>query len=272
MKKKKKNLNALKELKNKLPYGDIGRNINSFIFYNHPDTIHWRLNNKNLKINDYPINLVFIPQNKCLICNKSYVDKNIFECLVDFQLTQCGKIEYGISRLGWLYCENCKSRFNNFILPKYYSEMINLSPSCYQSNGKMKIIKYGSTSFGDKTNLLLSENNKNNLRFYRKSSRNPEKNGITNCLLALDCGKIIHFMDKKFFINVLWKEINNDIVHKLIPLENLLFYNKFLWKSPKEFITDFEINKKNFTIKSLNLWYKYIYKTFKHSLEYNPYQ
>ena len=86
--------------------------------------------------------------------------------------SQCGKIEYGISRLGWLYCENCKSRFNNFILPKYYSEMINLSPSCYQSNGKMKIIKYGSTSFNDKTNLLLSDNNENNLRFYRKSSRN----------------------------------------------------------------------------------------------------
>lgn len=210
---------GLKELRLVLPHGDVGRNINSFLFHTHPDALAWQqeyikkqriVHQKMMENCDPPRRLTFILERHCYCCQASDVD--VYH---RYYYPKCWNWN------GWIFCVNCKRVMEEVVIPYEYEQRGDLPPSCF-------------AGFDQKRRFF----------FDRVSQSRPEKNGLTNCTFSQEDGPLFYMCKDTILCTVIWTDEGEDW-KKTIPLSDVLRVSKRRWPTVRSFLDEFKISPKN---------------------------
>lgn len=208
---------GLLELRNKLPYGDTGRIINSFCFATHPDALAYQqamiITMREKHQDDFnncpPHRLTLITEHVCYCCGAEGV-----EVYHRYYYPKCFNWE------GWIFCQKCKPILEQVVGPQYYEQHGDLPPQCFDS-------------IRSKTFF-----------FDRVSQSQPHQNGITQCSFKTDDGPIFHRIDGVQSCTVTWHDQGEDW-NKTVPLKDVLLVSKERWPNIRSFLQEFRIHPSN---------------------------
>lgn len=142
-----------------------------------------------------PIRAVMIRSNFCYICNSN--KENIFFLKEDSY--------FGLySNYGWLYCDKCKKLVD--LIQQYFYNNVS-----YIRYSKVKIFENHSLSF-----LRVSSNKEIKPYIQKNSYYNPCEGNFLN----------IFNNNKRISVTITWNQSEFSKLVKIIPLSNLIFYNR----------------------------------------------
>ena len=205
---------GLIELRQRLPHGDVGRYINSFLFATHPDALEWQqqhISTQRQTLQSFiencspPQRLTFKGTRRCYCCDASDVDT-----YHRYYYPNC------FNWKGWIFCKQCKPAMENVVIPLVYEERGDLPPSCFSNIKKQPFF------------------------FDRVSRSRPSKNGPTKCTFNQDDGPVFRVQNGEFLCTVSWTD-EEAVWTKTVPLRDVLRVSKERWPSIRSFLREFNI-------------------------------